>query len=258
MKKLCLFIFAVFLTFPLFAQLEKGYIYLKNGTVLKGKYQYSADQKIKVISSENIWVFDPEEVDSISTRRISRRTEADLLTNRMMFFRTEIGVLAGNSENSQPAPFSFTGSINFQVAQQFSAGIGVGAEFLKESYLPAFVNLEYRLPSNSYFYSPYLFLVAGYEIPLEDSRRIYYDYYPYPQWSSIWPGPGPTQNNEPLEPKGGILVNPGIGYTQLFSSGFGISVAFGYRFHRLKYSGENDYELDIDYNRLSIKLGIIF
>jgi len=54
------------------------------------------------------------------------------------------------------------------------------------------------------------------------------------------------------------MINPGAGYQRMFSSGFGMSFAFGYQFHRLHYSGENDYGLDIDYNRLTIKLGFIF
>lgn len=257
MRKLCLFIFAVFITFPLFAQLEKGYIYLKNGTVLKGKYQFSDEDKLKVVSSGNIWVFDSEEVDSVTNRRIKSRTSTDnSWMNRMLFFRSEIGVLAGNSENSQPAPFSFTNSVNYAIVPEFSAGIGIGAEFLKETYMPAFLNLEYRFRNNSGYFLPYLFLIAGFQIPLEESRSMYYNYNPYPVWSSVWPGP--VQYDEPLDAQGGFLFNPGIGYTQLFSSGFGMSVAFGYRFTRLNYSGENNYELDIDYNRLSVKLGIIF
>jgi hypothetical protein len=54
------------------------------------------------------------------------------------------------------------------------------------------------------------------------------------------------------------MVNPGVGFKHMFSTGFGMSMAFGYQFHRLSYSGKNDYQLDIDYNRLSIKLGFIF
>ncbi len=245
---------ALFFAFPLFAQLEKGYIHLKNGTVLKGKYQYSNDlNKLKVVSAGNIWVFDSAEIDSITTQRTGRINEIE---NRMsgtgIFFHTEIGLLAGNSENSQPAPFSFTGSLNYVVTDNLSAGLGAGIEFLKESYMPLFVNAEYKL-RNSYS-TPYLFLQAGYEVPLEDSRAIYYDV--YPMWSSIWPGP--DYYNETLNPKGGILLNPGIGYMQMFSPGFGMSFAFGYRFHRLHYKGENDYGLNIDYNRLSIKIGFIF
>lgn len=247
--------FAVFITFPLLAQLGKGYIYLKSGTVLKGKYQYSADDKLIVVSSGNIWVFESEEVDSVSNRLIrSRTTVDDSRMNQVLFFRTEIGVLAGNSENSQPAPFSFTGTVNYSFAPQFSAGIGIGAEFLKETYMPVFANLEYRFRNNSGYFLPYLFLMAGYQVPVEESRRIHYDY--YSSLSSIWPGP--IYNSETFDSRGGFLINPGIGYTRMFSSGFGISVAFGYRFTRLNYSGENDYELDIDYNRLSVKLGIIF
>jgi hypothetical protein len=64
--------------------------------------------------------------------------------------------------------------------------------------------------------------------------------------------------NQELDPRGGFLINPGVGYQRMFSSGFGMSFAFGYQFHRLSYNGENDYQLDIDYNRLTIKIGIIF
>jgi hypothetical protein len=44
----------------------------------------------------------------------------------------------------------------------------------------------------------------------------------------------------------------------MFSSGFGMSFALGYQYHRLNYKTDEDNQLDIDYNRLTIKLGIIF
>lgn len=252
MKKLGLFLFAVVLSIPLFAQLEKGYVYLKNGTVLKGEYQFDND-KLKVVSAGNIWVFDRAEIDRVLDNQAARKESiAESLDENAVFFRAETGFLAGNADNSQSAPFSFSGTVNYPVTNQFSAGIGAGVEFLKESYLPAFLNLEYKIRAAAS--APYLFMMAGYQVPIEESRRVYYDY--YPAWSSIWPGP--DYNNEPLDARGGFLINPGIGYTQLFSPGFGMSVAFGYRFHRLNYTGENDYELEIDYNRLSVKLGIIF
>jgi hypothetical protein len=61
-----------------------------------------------------------------------------------------------------------------------------------------------------------------------------------------------------MDAKGGILINPGAGYHRMFSDSFGMSFAFGYQFHRLGFAGENDYRLEIDYNRLTVKLGIIF
>jgi len=258
MKKLCLFTFAVLFTFSLFAQSEKGYVYLKNGTILKGKFQYTDAGKLRVESAGNIWVFEAAEIDSVAGRRASRVAQMENLPQYSRFFyRTEIGVLAGNSQNSQSAPLSFTGTVNYLITPQFSAGVGFGAEFLKESYLPAFLNAEYKLRNS--WSSPYFFVKAGYQVALEDSREIYYDVDPY--WyssSSFWPGPQPAHNYGKLDPKGGILVNPGIGYSHLFSPGFGMSMGFGYQFHRLHFKGEKDYGLDIDYNRLTVKLGFIF
>lgn len=240
--------------FPFLAQSQKGYVYLKNGTILKGKYKYSDDlEKLKVESAGNLWVFKAGEVDSIVGMGAYRNKNLDVRTSKSpIFVRTEIGVLVGNSENSQSAPFSFTSSINYSVDPNFSVGAGVGIEFLKESYLPVFVNFEYKF-RNSYS-TPYLFLKGGYQVPLEESRSVYYDVYPV--WMSYRPWPDNSQEN--MDTKGGVLINPGVGYQRMFSSGFGMSFAFGYQFHRLHYSGENDYGLDIDYNRLTIKLGIIF
>ena len=254
MKKLCLLVLIALVAFPVLAQSQKGYVYLKNGTILKGKFQYSDNlEKLKVESAGNTWVYNATEVDSIvgiGSYRIKTPTENN--SNSSVFIHTEIGLLIGNSENSQSAPFSFTSSVNYSIDSNFSIGAGIGIEFLKESYLPVFINLEYKLRDSHS--TPYLFLKSGYQIPLEESRDIYYS--SYQPWSSIWPGPDYSQ--EPMDTKGGFLINPGVGYQRMFSNEFGMSFAFGYQFHRLKYSGDNDYELDIDYNRLTIKLGIIF
>lgn len=252
MKKLCLFIFAAILAFPVFSQTEKGYVYLKNGTILKGKYQ-KKDGKLLIESAGNLWVFNSSEIDSITNQKVKRaKLMQDFSANTLVFYRTEIGLLIGNSENSQTAPLSFTGSVNYAATPQFSAGLGFGVEFYKESYLPVFLNLEYKI-RDSYF-TPYFFLKGGYQIPLEEGGAVYYDYYSLS--SSIWPGSYYAQDK--LKAKGGIMLNPGIGIMRMFSSNIGMSVAFGYQFHRLHYKADKDYALDIDYNRLSVKIGIIF
>jgi hypothetical protein len=255
MKRLCLFLLVALIAFPALAQPEKGYVYLKNGTILKGKYQYSNDfEKLKIESAGNLWIFEADEVDSISGFRAHSQNLFDEENKDVKyFFRTEIGVLAGNSDNSQTAPFCFSTSLNYKINSNLSAGAGIGFEFLKETYLPAFINVEYKFRNS--LATPYFFIKGGYQISIEESQMIYYGVYPV--WSSsIWPGP--DYYNQDLDTKGGFLINPGIGYQRMFSPGFGMSFAFGYQFHRLHYDGENDYRLDIDYNRLTIKLGIIF
>ncbi|MFV0590737.1 MAG: hypothetical protein ACK5M7_05085 [Draconibacterium sp.] len=255
MKKLCLLWSLFFVSLAAFPQAEKGYIYLKKGTVLKGKYSYSPDQKnVSVFSAGNLWVFTRNEIDTISANRIGNAPGFfQTMPDSKFFYRIELGVLVGNADNSQNAPLSISGSVNYQLLPRFSVGAGVGIEFLKESFMPVFANLEYRL--HEFPSSPYVFLKAGYQVPIEESNAVYYDV--VPNWMSYWPWPG-TSGTEPLDSKGGFLINPGIGYQHMFSPGFGMNFAVGYQFHRLNYSGENDYELDIDYNRLTIKLGIIF
>ncbi len=244
-------VLAIVFIVPSFAQSDRGIIYLKNGSILKGKFRYSEDfNKLQIFTSGNTWVFNATEVDSITDFR-ERRMQNIMLNkfNSSFYMRTEIGVLAGNSDNSQTVPFSFSSSLNYQIESRFSFGIGTGIEFIKESYLPLFVNVELKW-RNAYS-TPYFFLKSGYLFPLSDSNEIYY--YDYQPWSSVWP-----YYNQSLDAIGGFVINPGVGYQWMYSSGFGMSFAFGYQFHRLKYKGEYDYGLDIDYNRLTIKFGIIF
>ncbi len=258
MKKLCFLVLTIIMVFPVFAQPQKGYVYLKNGTILKGKYQYSEDlSKLQIESAGNLWIFQADEVERVTNKKEGLDEKFGEKSYDSPFnLRTELGVLAGNSENSQSAPFSFSSALNYAIMPKLSAGVGIGLEFLKETYLPVFVNIEYKLRDS--YSTPYLFLKTGYEVPLEDSNPVYnYNIQPYYYYDSMpWPNPGNYSNE--LDTKGGFIINPGIGYQRMFSSGFGMSFAFGYQFHRLTYKGENDYQLDIDYNRLTIKLGFIF
>jgi hypothetical protein len=257
MKKLCLLLFAATLAFSVSAQPQKGYVYLKNGTILKGKYQYTKDlSKLQIESAGNLWIFSADEVERITNKKMDfEDTGAGEFSDSPFYLRTELGVMAGNSENSQSAPFAFSSALNYSVLPKLSVGLGIGLEFLKETYMPAFVNLEYKLRDS--YSTPYLFLKTGYEVPIEDANPIYnYGVQPYYYDYMIWPYP--NNLNQELDTEGGFMINPGVGFHRMFSSGFGMSFAFGYQFQRLVYRGENDYRLDIDYNRLTIKLGFIF
>jgi hypothetical protein len=241
---------------------EKGYVHLKNGTVLKGRYIYSNDmEKLRVVTGKNTWIFEASEVQMISRARPPRQYAEtgefleSFIKPPRIFSLSEIGILAGNPDNSQSAPLTMGSSLNYTFWKNLSAGAGVGVEFLKETYLPASVNLMYRLRDTRF--SPYAILQAGYQIPIEDSRTLYYNVVPdYISSRVIWPGPWPISQT-PMTAKGGFLLNPAIGFINYSRSGYGFSMSVGYRFHRLRYSGDYDYNLDVDFNRLSLKLGLI-
>ncbi len=241
---------------------EKGYVYMKNGTVLKGKYLFSNDlAKVRVVSGKNLWIFDAADVERVS-RTKPERTETPVqepftasLSSSPWFNMTELGVLAGNTDNRKNAPLVFGASLNRKIYGNLSAGIGVGAEFFQETYMPVTANFMYRFRDSRI--TPFASLQAGYQIAVEDTRTTYYQVVPDILYrSSYYPGLLTDYNTE-MKARGGMLVNPSFGLLIQSWQGMGLGFSFGYRFHRLSYKSENDYRVDVDFNRLSIKLGIV-
>jgi hypothetical protein len=172
-------------------------------------------------------------------------------TGKLISF-TQGGVLAGNSDNANSAPFAVNTSLNYAINRNISAGVGVGVEFFHETHLPVTGNILYQFGNRRLV--PFVMLQAGYQVALESKlfsdRRYYYNkdsgygYY-YPQSAKMNAG-------------GGFMANPSVGVIYYTKYGFGWSLAAGYRYQQLNYDGEDDYEMQVEYNRLSLQIGIIF
>lgn len=161
---------------------------------------------------------------------------------------TDMGLLVGSSQNRHPAPFSFMTTNGIHLTEQLSLGLGVGVEFLSGSYMPLVLDARYYIRNTAF--SPFFSLYGGYSIPLDDDGANGYGY----TTDAFWP----YQNYKPYEPKGGWLLNPGFGIRNMFGENFGIIFSAGYRVQRLYYTAGEERKLQVDYNRLSIKAGIIF
>jgi len=256
MKKICL----LFVIFPLtvysYGQNRKAYVFLKDGSVLKGRIMESGSaENIRLKSAGNFWVFDKDEIEQIhyTRKQFVHPSNSDTTVSN----HTQAGIMAGNNDNSQDAPFYLHSTLNYRVDKKIRIGFGSGVEFLKETHLPIFANFEYRFRNN--WFSPYLFLKVGYCFPVEDSRTAVYDdivpdYWYSPSYIYDW---SPSGDDE-VKPRGGLLLNPGFGFVNMFSWNFGMSFSAGYRFTRLRYKCEKSNRLDVDFNRLSLTLGIIF
>lgn len=251
MKKLLLILLAV--SFVLAAQSQisrKAVVYLKSGGVIKGKLLINDEQKVKINSAGNEWVFKASEVDSVVA---NQKVVRDKEPTQNYFFDTALGVLAGNSGNEQNAPFSFTTSFNYRLADKLYVGAGLGTEFLDETYMPAFAQMQYRFRDTKF--TPFFNLQVGYQVPLEKESKKNFNNYYVDYSSSYWPG---AQTNQKLDTEGGYLINPSIGFQSFTSNNFGWFFSFGYRHHQLNYSGENKYKLETNFSRLSLKVGFIF
>jgi hypothetical protein len=168
---------------------------------------------------------------------------------------TEVGALCGNPDNENNAPFIFHSSLNYAFHKNLSAGIGVGVEFLKETYLPVTANVLYQFGNK--VITPFVRLQAGYQAPLESNTFTFDNYYYSLTSSSYWPGYYPSTPVK-LDSKGGFMVNPSVGVIVYTRIGLGVSLSAGYRYQQLTYKDDKDYKLNIEYNRLSLTLGIIF
>lgn len=245
MKIIIRFILILFISTSVSAQKQKIQVFLKNGSIVKGKLieTWSPDN-IKVESNHTIWVFNESEVDTI----ISGKTKNELKPAEIDYFiNVEYGVLLGNSNNEDDAAGVFHSSFNYRLIQNFYAGAGAGVEYyMEQSYIPVFAKFEYRFRQTKF--SPHLFLKTGYLIPGEKNHlsEIYEQY---------------DSRNIPakyLNAGGGIIVNPGFGFSSMLGENFGLCFSMGYRYHALVFTGKDKYELEQRYNRLSLSLGIIF
>ena len=251
---------------PNYIVYKKGYISLKNGDILKGKYVYSVDfKKLKVIANNETRIFDADDV-----ARITKKNPFELADTSngfipstykpsRIFNITELGFLIGNQDNTNKSPFIFHTSANYSFTPLLSAGVGTGVELYRETYVPVTVNVMYKL--NNRRTSPYISLSGGYQIPVDGTRMTTTEVYSplmsdYMSSSSYYPYPY-YQNSE-LKAKGGFLLHPAMGFFYQLNEGLGMGVSVGYRFQVLNYTGDNDYRLDVTYNRLSVKLGFIF
>lgn len=227
------------------SQNQKVQVYLKNGTIIKGKLlETTSPKSIKVESNNMSWTFQDSEVDTI----IIGKPKKYFSTIEMSYFiDAEYGVLVGNSNNEENSISFFHGSFNYRLANNFYVGAGAGVEYyMEQSYIPVFGKLEYRFRPTKF--SPHVFIKSGYLIPGEDqqSKDIYEQY----ESRNI-----PTKY---LNSSGGLMVNPGFGFTTFLGENFGLCFSVGYRFHELNFTGKDEYELEQRYTRLSFSVGIIF
>ena len=249
MKQILVLILLEFILIPVFAQKnKKDVVYLKSGAVIRGQLLTNDLSNVKINSDGNLWVFMPSEVDSVSR---ALKTKPDRGLDKNYFFDTSMGVLVGNSGNAQNAPFSFMTSANFRAFDKFYAGFGLGAEFFDESYMPAFAQIQYKFRNTRF--TPFVNLQLGYMVPLEDAKNQYNNYY----YSDYYPGTQPHPSGK-LKTEGGYMINPSLGFQRFTSENFGWFFSFGYRYHQLNYSGENNYQLESNFSRLSLKIGILF
>jgi sRNA-binding regulator protein Hfq len=250
MRKIALLGVLLLLTVGLHAQKSrKEVIYLQSGSVLKGRIVQVDDHKVAVQSGRNLWILDNSDIDTIASVWKVDNTPATI-GSKNFFMKASGGVLAGSSDNAKDTPFSFDASSNFRLFSTFYSGIGAGVDFLEESYMPVFLNLEFHFRKSQF--TPFLGVQGGYMVPLDGEVKTQNTYYYDVYYGYGYSGP------QSLDNKGGLMVNPSFGFVSHINKNLGWTLSFGYRYHQITLKGDDHYELETNYNRFSVKVGIIF
>lgn len=231
-----------------FAQKSKrDVIYLKNGSVINGQIISEIPSgQVKIKTRDNsLWVFESTQIDSIQK---SGNLSAPVI-HCGYFNLTDVGILAGNPGNKYESPFSLINISGWRFKNRFSVGAGTGVEFFSETYLPVVADFRYYLKCQGA--TPFFGVQGGYSFALDkpDKQYVYQNYY-------IWPAP--SGNSLDMKAKGGLLLNPAIGLLTSLDDHLALSFSIGYRIMRHHYEREDDYKIDIDYNRMVLKIGLLF
>lgn len=231
MKKIVFIILILSVMANVKAQRTEDVVYLKNGSVIRGKVLEQSESAVKIqINGGSIFSYAADEVE----KRTEELKYSDIIVKKSGI---NASVDAGLMFNLDNISVCANMEINYRLPFGLNAGIGVGIESVDGWRVPVLANLEYRL-FNEQKFSPFAFIQPGYNLPI--SR---YDY---------------------NSTSGGFAANCGIGIYSYVGSHCALKVSLGYSHRRSTeeysylyyYSGS--YITEYQYNRVFFKVGFIF
>jgi len=240
MKKII--IFFILLTFTVlqsYSQKTKDVLYLKNGSVIYGTLMEITGDQYKLKGSDgSIFIYSTSEIE-----RYAKETPSFQGRKKSgMTFALEAGLMVGSQSNEYKAPFSFNAIAGYTIEKKNMVGLGTGAEFLGQTFVPLFVEYKYTIRDKRV--SPFIFARGGMLIhvgPDDVADNInYYNNKVYSGGASLTFGTGLSWAGEEVE----------------------TYLSFAYRYAQTSYVqtdyNHQDITFENNYNRLEIKFGFRF
>ncbi|MCK4879499.1 MAG: hypothetical protein KAS82_02525 [Bacteroidales bacterium] len=241
-KTIPLTLLLIIVVSPLLLAQEADHVYLKSGSVIRGKIiEIEPVDHVKIEDMcGNIWFYKITDVEKITSEPFEsgiRRDQEPIGFEAGFVNMTSIGFLAGSSHNSQVAPFSLLMVNGYRTSHGLFAGIGTGIEFFSTNYLPLFLDLRGDLLEGDVV--PYVMAKGGYGLPLSSDRSDYDISYEY---------------------SGGLLFGAGVGLKIRTRNHFAWDIELLYRYQETSYREIHDwnnqeYEYTDIFNRIEIRLG---
>jgi hypothetical protein len=222
-----------------YCQKTEDVLYLKNGSIIRGKIISNKTDSIFKIQSKdgNIWAFKAKETDSIKKEKYQSKNEKYVIKKTGFSTITDIGLFLPLKESSG-GYLSFGVAPTYFIFPNFSAGFGLNLDLNNQTYFPVYADLHYYI--NRKNIAHFLQFSIGHAFPKEKEINIEY---------------------RSLENKGGLYIAAGFGIELPQNENTSILMSFTYRYQQNNYKskpGDTYYELIDKNNRYAIKFGLLF
>jgi hypothetical protein len=236
MKKILTLIFSI-ITLNAFAQKQNDdVLYLKNGSVYRGKIIEKNEQIIKLETYEkNIFAVQVSDIQEIKQEQSLKKPVAQYKEKGFVHY-TELGPLAMSNRASNgvtTSAFSFQTTNGYKFNQYLFTGLGVGADlYAVQTFVPIVLSVRGDF-TNRGTKIPFYFVEGGYSI-------------------------NATSNDvDGIKYKGGNTFAVGLGLKILFQENTGFVIGAGYRFQRSELVEKTKTTIE-DFDRLTLRIGFSF
>ena len=225
------------ITFNTFAQKQNDdVLYLKNGSIYRGKIINKTDQIIKLETYDrNVFVVQSSDIQEIKQEE-SLKKPATLYKEKGYVHYTELGPLAGSNRASNgvtTSAFSFQTTNGYKFNQFLFTGIGIGADlYAVQTFIPIVLSIRGDLTKKG-TKIPFYFVEGGYSL-------------------------NATSNDvDGIKYQGGNTLAIGLGLKILFQENTGFVIGAGYRFQRSELLEKGKTAIE-DFDRLTLRIGFSF
>ena len=225
------------ITFNTFAQKQNDdVLYLKNGSIYRGKITEKTDQIIKLETYDrNVFVVQLSDIQEIKQEE-SLKKPVILYKEKGYVHYTELGPLAGSNRASNgvtTSAFSFQTVNGYKFNQYLFTGIGIGADlYAVQTFIPIVLSIRGDLTKRG-SKVPFYFVEGGYSL-------------------------NATSNDvDGIKYQGGNTLAIGLGLKILFQENTGFVIGAGYRFQRSELLEKGKITIE-DFDRLTLRIGFSF
>lgn len=235
-----LFVQLFLLSIPMFSQENEklNEVYLNDGSFVRGEIiEKVENQYIRMkISGGNTVQFSMSEIKKIKTQKKGYHyfSNGNKVKTNGLYFSIFGGMNFGKNDYENIYGKSFSLSTGYHFNKHFGLGAGVGFDNYDPEALSAFINARYAPWRRKV--TPYFSGKIGYGLPLD----LYRDH-------------------NIQDYKGGLLLNPAIGFQFSSRSNSSLLLEVGYNFQKMTRSNEWRETVDhLVFRRLCVTIGIQF